>query len=62
MLRFMAGAVFGCLLSIIGSAFSADVFGSGTLDGWTVTVGDEAACTDPDVDTSRKEIQCPEIP
>jgi hypothetical protein len=60
MLRFIAGTVFGCLLSIIGSAFGASVLGSGTLDGWTVTMGGEEVCSDPDVDTARKEIQCPE--
>jgi hypothetical protein len=37
MLRFVSGVVFGCLLSIVGSAFAAGVVGSGTLDGWTVT-------------------------
>jgi hypothetical protein len=34
MLRFVSGVVFGCLLSIVGSAFAAGVVGSGTLDGW----------------------------
>jgi hypothetical protein len=58
MLRFVSGVVFGCLLSIVGSAFAAGVVGSGTLDGWTVTKEGQAVCSDPEVDTVRKEIQC----
>jgi hypothetical protein len=58
MWRFIVGAVFGCLIGILGSAFAAGVVGSGTLDGWTVIKDDEAVCSDPDVDTDLKEIQC----
>jgi hypothetical protein len=36
MLRFIAGAFFGCFLGIIGSTFAADIVGTGKLDGWTV--------------------------
>jgi hypothetical protein len=57
-LRFIAGAVFGCLLGILGSAFAAGVVGYGTLEGWTVTKDGEAVCSDPEVDTIRKQIQC----
>jgi hypothetical protein len=58
MLRFILGVILGCFLGILGSAFAAGVFGSGTLDGWTVTKDGEEVCSDPEVDIIRKEIQC----
>ena len=58
MWRFISGAIFGCLLSIIGSAFAAGIVGSGTLDGWTVIVDAEVVCDDPIADVARREIQC----
>jgi hypothetical protein len=58
MWRFISGAIFGCLLGIIGSAFAAGIVGSGTLDGWTVIIDDEVAYADPIADATRHEIQC----
>jgi len=60
MSRFVAGVVLGCLLGIMSSAFAAGIIGTGTLDGWTVTQEGEQICSDPEVDTARKEIQCPQ--
>jgi hypothetical protein len=60
MWRFIAGAFFGCLLGIIGSAFAASVTGTGRLDGWTVLDQDgDQVCSDPDVNVDKKELQCP---
>jgi hypothetical protein len=61
MLRFIAGALFGCLLAIVGSALAAvNVVGSGTLEGWTVLDADgEELCLNPVVDTGKKQIKCP---
>jgi hypothetical protein len=61
MLRFIAGALFGCLLAIVGSAFGAvNVVGSGTLEGWTVLDEDgDKLCSDPEVDAGKKVIKCP---
>jgi len=36
MSRFIAGALFGCLLGIVGSSLAANIVGTGKLDGWTV--------------------------
>ena len=59
MLRFIAGAFFGCFLGIIGSTFAADIVGTGKLDGWTVLDDDgDKVCTNPEVDTAKKEINC----
>jgi hypothetical protein len=58
MLRFVLGVVLDCLLSILGSAFAAGVFGSGPLKDWTVTKDGEKVCSDPEVDTLEREIQC----
>ena len=60
MLRFIAGALFGVLLGIIGSAFAARIVGTGTLVGWTLLDEDgDEICSDPDVNTQDKELQCP---
>jgi hypothetical protein len=61
MSRFIAGALFGCLLAIVGSAFAAvNVAGSGTLEGWTVLDEDgDELCTNPEVDAGKKVIKCP---
>ena len=58
MWRVISGAIFGCLLGIIGSAFAAGIVGSGTLDGWTVIIDGEVACADPIADATKQEIQC----
>ena len=58
MWRFISGAIFGCLLGIIGSAFAAGIVGSGTLDGWTVIIDGKIVCADPIADATRHEIQC----
>jgi hypothetical protein len=60
MSRFIVGVFLGCLLGIVGSALAASISGTGTLDGWTVTQEGEQVCSDPEVDTARKEIQCPQ--
>ena len=56
--RFLLGVVFGVFLGVAASAYAAGVFGSGTLDGWTVTKEGEEVCSDPEVDIAAKEIQC----
>jgi hypothetical protein len=58
MSRFLAGLILGSFLGIMGSAFAAGIFGSGTLEGWTVTKDGEEVCSDPEVDVGNKEIEC----
>jgi hypothetical protein len=61
MSRFIAGAFFGCLLAIAGSALAAvNLVGSGTLEGWTVLDEDgDELCFNPEVDAGKKVIKCP---
>ena len=56
--RFIMGLLFGIFIGLAGSTYAAGVFGSGTLNNWTVTKDGEEVCTDPEVDTRAKEIQC----
>jgi len=58
MWRVISGAIFGCLLGVVGSAFAAGIVGSGTLDGWTVSVDGKVVCADPIADATIQEIQC----
>ncbi|MGB6350635.1 MAG: hypothetical protein WBG10_11480 [Pseudolabrys sp.] len=58
MTRFVWGLFVGLFIGMTASAYAAGVFGSGTLSGWTVTKDGEEVCSDPDVDTSGKEIEC----
>jgi hypothetical protein len=58
MIRFIGGIILGMFLGAVVSAYAAGIFGTGTLTGWTVTKDDEEVCSDPEVDTSSKEIQC----
>ena len=59
MSRFISGLVLGCVLGIVGGALAASVSGTGTLDGWTVIDEDgDKICSDPNVDTAKKEIRC----
>jgi hypothetical protein len=58
MSRFVAGIIVGIFLGSMVSAYAAGIFGSGTLNGWTVTKDGEEVCSDPDVDTLSKEIEC----
>jgi hypothetical protein len=48
----------GLALGASATALASGVFGSGPLNGWTVTKDNEEVCSDPDVDTAAKEIEC----
>jgi hypothetical protein len=56
--KLLLALVLGIVLGSSAVAFAAGVFGSGTLNGWTVTKDGEEVCSDPDVDTNSKEIEC----
>jgi hypothetical protein len=58
MAKFAGGVVLGLVLGLSASSWAAGVFGSGTLSGWSVTKDGEEVCSDPDVDTVAKEIEC----
>ena len=59
MWRFIAGALFGCLLGVVGSSLAASVTGTGKLDGWTVFDDDgDTVCVSPEVNADKKEIKC----
>lgn len=55
---FAAGLLLGLVIGGSATAIAAGVFGTGALNGWTVTKEGEEVCSDPDVDTSAKEIEC----
>jgi hypothetical protein len=56
--RFLSGVAVGIFIGVTASAYAAGIFGSGTLTGWTVTKDGEEVCSDPEVDTAAKEIEC----
>jgi hypothetical protein len=57
--RFFAGTFVGFVLALTVGAYAARMVGqSGTLDGWSVMVEGEEACSDPEVDMAAKEISC----
>jgi hypothetical protein len=60
MLRFIAGALFGCLLGVLGNALAVvNVVGSKTLEGCTVLDADgEEVCVNPEIDAGKKLIKC----
>ena len=59
MWRFIAGALFGSLLGIVGSSLAANIAGTGKLDGWTVLDDDgDTVCVSPEVNAEEKEIKC----
>ena len=59
MLRFVAGVIVGLAIGVAASGWAATCIGYGDLNGWTVTVDGEEACSDPSVNTGSKEIECP---
>ncbi len=58
MFKFVAGMLVGLILGVTATAYAAQVIGSGSLNGWTVTKDGEEVCSDPDVDVGAKEIEC----
>lgn len=58
MAKFIGGVTLGLVLGISATSWAAGVFGTGTLSGWSVTKDGEEVCSDPDVDTAGKEIEC----
>jgi hypothetical protein len=58
MAKFIAGLILGTFLSLAATSWAAGVFGTGTLSGWSVVKDGDEVCSDPDVDTSSKEIEC----
>ena len=59
MTKFFAGLTLGLFIGICVTSYAASVVGnSPTLEGWTVTYGDNTICTDPEVNFKDKEIEC----
>jgi hypothetical protein len=58
MAKFIGGVVLGLVLGMSATGWAAGVVGSGPLSGWSVTKDGEEVCSDPDVDTASKEIEC----
>lgn len=58
MRKFVAGVMMGLILGGTTVSWAAGIFGSGSLSGWSVMKDGEEICTDPDVDTLSKEIDC----
>lgn len=58
MRKFALGVIVGLLLGGSATGYAAGVFGDGALTGWTVTKDGEEVCSDPNVDTIGKEIEC----
>jgi hypothetical protein len=57
--RFLAGLLVGVVIALALSAYAAQIVGeSGTLKEWSVLIGGEEACSDPEVDVEEKEISC----
>ena len=55
---FVGGVLVGLMLGVGTVSWASNVFGTGTLTGWSVTKDGEEVCSDPDVDTASKEIEC----
>jgi hypothetical protein len=58
MRKFAAGLLIGLVVGGSATAVAAGVFGSGSLNGWTVVKDGDEVCSDPDVDVGAKEIEC----
>ena len=59
MTKFFAGLTFGLFIGICVTSYAATIVGNTpTLEGWTVTYGDNTICTDPEVNFKDKEIEC----
>lgn len=58
MSRFVAGLIIGLFVGTCASAYASGCFGSGSAVGWTVTKDGDEVCSDPDIDTASKEIEC----
>ena len=51
MTRFIAGVFVGFVIALALSAYAARIVGeSGTLQGWSVIIEGEEACSDPEVE------------
>jgi hypothetical protein len=59
MTKFFAGLTLGLFIGICVTSYAATIVGdTPTLEGWTVTYGDNRVCTDPEVNFKDKEIEC----
>ena len=58
MSRFVAGLLAGLLLGTCVSAYAAGCFGYGTASGWSVTKDGDEVFSDPEINSSAKEIEC----
>jgi hypothetical protein len=59
MTKFFAGLTLGLFIGICVTSYAATIVGNTpTLEGWTVTYGDNTICTDPEVNFKDKEIEC----
>ena len=58
MKQFITGVLLGIFIGLTATSYAAGIFGSGTLTGWTVVKDGEEVCSDPEVDTHAKEIEC----
>lgn len=58
MAKIVYGVIIGLFIGTSASAWAAHLFGSGTLNGWTVTNHGEAICVNPIVVESVNEIDC----
>ena len=54
MTKFFAGLTLGLFIGICVTSYAATIVGNTpTLEGWTVTYGDNTICTDPEVNFSK---------
>jgi len=61
MVGFIAGMALSFALGSAVAALAAGVFGSGSLESWTVTQGGQEVCVDPDAVQPTRTIECDQL-